>query len=65
MSVATVVSRNLSVLLLPSLLYFLLILLRRSSKMKDNRISFPFVEKKCAKKQNVLSRNENEREETE
>lgn len=33
--------------------------------MKDHRISFPFVEKKCAKKQNGLSRNENEREETE
>lgn len=33
--------------------------------MKDHRISFPFVEKNCAKKHKVLSRNENDREEME
>lgn len=66
MSATAVVSRNVNVLLFPSLLYFLfLILLQRGSKMKDHMISFPFVERKSAKKQKVLNRNENEREETE
>lgn len=65
MSVTAVVSRNLSVLLFSSLLYFLLlILLQRSSKIKNHRISFPFVENKCAKKQKILSRNKNDREKT-
>lgn len=50
MSPTTVVSRNVNVLLFPSMLYFLLlILLQRGSKMKDHMISFPFVGKKKCK----------------
>lgn len=66
MSATAEVSRNVNVLLFPSLLYFLLlILLQRGSKMKDYMISFPLVERKSAKKQKVLNRNENNREKTE
>lgn len=44
MSGVAVVRRNINVLLLPSLLYFLLlILLQRGSKMKDHIISFPLL----------------------
>lgn len=63
MSATAVVSRNVNVLLFPSLLYFLLlILLQRGCKMKDHMISFLFVERKSAKKQEVLNRDENNRE---
>lgn len=65
MSATAVVGRNVNVLLFLSLLYFLLILLQRGNKMKDHMISFPFVERKSAKKQKVFNGNENDREETE
>lgn len=66
MSAIAIVSRNVNVLLFPSLLYFvLLIVLQKGSKMKHHMISFPFVERKSARKQKALNSNANGREETE
>lgn len=65
MSAIAIVSRNVNVLLFPSLLYFVLIVLQKGSKMKHHMISFPFVERKSARKQKALNSNANGREETE